>query len=69
MSLSVSAYEDQCLYEDFLMQITAYSLIWVALQKQIDAGTRDYLYHSESSSALLNDVCLFLCSFLLSLAL
>lgn len=46
------------------MQIAAYSLIWVALQKQIDTGTTDYLYHSECSRALLNDVCLFLCSFL-----
>lgn len=46
------------------MQIAPYSLIWVALQKQIDTGTTGYLYHSESRRALLNDVCLILCSFL-----
>lgn len=50
------------------MQIAAYSLVWVARQKQTGTGTADYLYHSESSRALLHDVYLFLCSFL-SLAL
>lgn len=50
------------------MQIAAYSVIQEALQKQIDAGTIDYLYPSDSSRALLNDVCLFLCPFLLSVA-
>ena len=41
------------------MQI-AYSVIQEALQKKIDTGTIDYLYPSDSSRSLLNDVCLFL---------
>jgi len=51
------------------MQIAAYPVIREALQKQRDTGTTDYLYPSDSSRALLNDVCLFLCSFLPSIAL
>lgn len=51
------------------MQIAVYSVIQKALQKQTDIGTIDYLYPSDSSRALLNHVCLFLCSVLLSVAL
>lgn len=66
---SICEHRYQCSYEDFLMQIAVYSVIREALQKQIDVGTIDYLYPSDSSRALLNHVCLFLCSLLLSIAL